>query len=107
MKKAVKKAKPAKKLGKYIIARTQSAGVFAGYFVSRKGQEVVLENARRLWYWVGAASLSQMATTGSSNPSGCKFPAPVPRVELLQVIEILDVTAEAKANIEGVSAWKA
>ena len=89
MKKAVKKSKPAKKAGKYVICRTQSAGVFAGYFVSRKGQEVVLTNARRLWYWVGAASLSQLAVEGSSNPSGCKFPAPVPRVELLQVIVLL------------------
>lgn len=103
---APKTANPAKKTRKYIIVRTQSAGVFAGYFVSRKGQEVVLENARRLWYWVGAASLSQLAVDGSSNPNGCKFPAPVSRIELLQVIEILDVTAKAKENIEAVDQWK-
>ena len=43
----------------YKIVRTYSAGVFAGTLVSRNGKEVVLENARRLWYWAGAASLSQ------------------------------------------------
>lgn len=91
---------------KYVIARTYSAGVFAGELERRKGQEVVLRRARRLWYWAGAASLSQLAVSGTSNPSACKFPVPVDRVELLQVIEILDVTPEARRNIEGVPIWR-
>jgi len=91
---------------KYVIVRTYSAGVFAGELVSRKGQEVVLQNARRIWYWSGAASLSQLAVDGTSNPAECKFPVCVPRVELLQTIEILDVTDKARASIEGVPVWK-
>ena len=91
---------------KYVIVRTYSAGVFAGYLESRTGQEVVLRNARRIWYWEGAASLSQLAMEGSSKPSGCKFPAPVDRVELLQAIEILDVTQKAKKQIEEIAIWK-
>ena len=51
-----------------VIVRTYSAGVFAGEFVSRKGREVVLKNARRLWYWSGAASLSEMAMSGVRHP---------------------------------------
>ena len=43
---------------KYVIVRTYSAGVFAGELESKNGQEVVLRNARRIWYWSGAASLS-------------------------------------------------
>ena len=96
----------AKKTLKYVIVRTYSAGVFAGELESRKGQEVVMRNARRLWYWSGAASLSQLAMEGVKNPSGCKFPCPVDRVELLQAVEILDVTPEAKKNIEGVPIWE-
>lgn len=92
---------------KYVIARTQSAGVFAGTMESRNGKEAVLTNARRLWYWAGAASLSQLAVSGTSNPSGCKFPVAVPRVELLEVIEILDVTPEGQKSIEEVPVWKA
>jgi hypothetical protein len=95
-----------KKAGKYVIARTQSAGVFAGNLESRVGQEAVLTDARRLWYWAGAASLSQMAVSGTSRPKNCKFPVAVPRVELLQVIEILDVTAEAESSIKAVPEWK-
>jgi hypothetical protein len=94
------------KLGKYVIVRTHSAGVFAGNLVSRKGQEVVLSNARRLWYWDGAASLSQLAIDGVSRPQNCKFPEAVSRIELLQAIEISDVTKKAEASIKGVPVWK-
>ena len=92
---------------KYVIVRTYSAGVFAGYLESRTGQEVVMTEARRLWYWNGAASLSQLANDGVSQPQDCKFPAPVSRVELLQAIEILDVTDKAKKIIQDVPEWKA
>ena len=92
--------------GKYVIVRTYSAGVFAGTLQSRSGQEVVLTDARRLWYWAGAASLSQLAVNGTSKPKECKFPVAVPRVELLQAIEILDVTDDAKSSIESVKAWQ-
>jgi len=91
---------------KYVIVRTQSAGVFAGEFESRNGQEVVLHNARRLWYWAGAASLSQLAVDGTAQPQNCKFPCEVPRVELLQAIEILDVSEKAQKSIKEVPVWK-
>ena len=90
---------------KYVIVRTSSAGVFAGELESRSGQEVVLINARRLWYWSGAASLSQLAMSGTSHPKACKFPVAVGRVELLQAIEILDVTDAGRASIESVPVW--
>ena len=90
---------------RYVIVRTYSAGVFAGTLVSRKGQEVVLKDARRLWYWSGAASLSQLAVEGVKDPVGCKFPCEVPRVELPQAIEILDVSSKARKSIAAVPVW--
>ena len=93
--------------GKYVIVRANSAGVFAGTLVSRRRQEVVLINARRIWYWAGAATLSQLAGDGTSNPNACKFPCEVPRVELLEAIEILDVTAAAQKSIKAVPVWSA
>lgn len=91
---------------KYVICRTYSAGVFAGFLEKRNGQEVVMRNARRLWMWVGAASLSQLAVDGVAKPKECKFPEIVDRVELLQAIEIIDVTDKAKKSIESVPVWK-
>lgn len=90
--------------GDYVIVRTYSAGVFAGNLVSRDGKEVKLENARRLWYWKGAASLSQLAIEGVKCPDECKFAMPV-TITLLEAIEILEVTEQAKENIEGVLVW--
>jgi len=90
----------------YVICRTQSAGVFAGYLKQRQGQEVTLLHARRLWYWAGAASLSQAAQSGFSRPDACKFPCEVTQVLLLQAVEILNCTQEAQVSIASVKIWK-
>lgn len=92
---------------KYVICRTYSAGVFAGYLEKKKGQEVILSNARRLWQWFGAASLSQLAMEGTSQPDKCKFPCEVTRVELTQAIEIVDATEKARKSIASVPVWTA
>ena len=91
----------------YHIVRTYSSGVFCGVIESRNGKEVVLNDARRLWYWKGAASLSQLAVEGVSYPNECKFPEAVNGVILLEAIEILPVTVKAKASIDSVPVWKA
>ena len=91
---------------KYVLVRTYSAGVFVGYLKSRKGQEVVLTNARRLWYWDGASSLSQLAMEGVKKPENCKFPCEVDEVTLLEAIEIMPVTEKARKSISGVPVWK-
>lgn len=95
------------KKARNVIVRTYSAGVFAGVLKEhdRKTQHAVVTNARRLWFWSGAASLSQLSQDGVSDPAGCKFPAAVPEVELAQVIEILPLSDKAKASIEGVPVW--
>ena len=91
----------------YVIVRSDRAGVFAGELKSRKNQEVVLLNARRIWYWEGAASLSQLAMEGTAKPKECKFPCEVNKVTLFDVIEILEVTPKAKLSIKGVPIWQA
>jgi len=93
-------------IGKYVIARTYSAGVFAGILQARDGKEGELSDARRIWYWEGAATLSQLAMEGTKNPEKCKFPQPVLRVLLTEIIEILECTPAAEASIRGVPEWK-
>lgn len=90
----------------YVIVRTHSAGVFFGHLKSRNGQEVVLQDARRIWYWSGAASLSQLAIDGTSRPNECKFPEAVPEITLLQAIEIIPCTEKAIRSINGVKIWR-
>lgn len=95
------------KKNKYVIVRTYSAGVFAGLLAEKKGKEVTLKQARRLWYWKGAASLSQLAVDGVKFPNECKFPAVVSQIELTEAIEVLDVTPQARKIIEAVPVWTA
>ena len=91
---------------KKFIVRTYSAGVFFGEVKSRRGQEVTMRNARRLWSWYGAASLSQLAMEGVKEPDKCKFPCEVTEVLLTQVIEVVPCTEVAIKSINGVAIWK-
>ena len=94
-------------IGSVCVVRTYSAGVFFGTLVERNGKEVVLSDARRLWYWEGAASLSQLANEGVKKPEKCKFPASVESVLLTEAIEIIPATEAAIASIAAVKEWKA
>jgi hypothetical protein len=90
----------------YVIVRTYSAGVFAGYLESREGKEVVLHQARRIWYWAGAATLSQLAMEGTSKPKECKFPCAVESITLTEAIEIIKTSSKAQDSIQGVPIWQ-
>jgi len=93
-------------LENYVIVRTYSAGVFAGNLKSRDGKEVILNNARRLWYWDGAASLSQLAMEGVSKPDNCKFPCEVSEIVLTEAIEVIKCTQKAYESIMEVKVWE-
>lgn len=91
---------------KYVMVRTQNAGVFAGYLKEKNGESIVLKNARRMWYWSGACSLSQLAMEGTKKAGECKFPCEVDSIELTQVIEIIDCTEDARLSIKSVAVWE-
>lgn len=91
---------------RFCIIRTYSAGVHAGYVKSQSGKEVTLVNARRLWRWAGAFTLSEMAVNGVSKPSECKFATTVPEIILTEAIEIIPCTETAKEIILGVKDYE-
>lgn len=93
-------------IGKYVIVRGDRSGVFAGNLAARDGQEVRLTDCRRIWRWYGAASISQLAIDGTSDPENCKFPAPVAEITILDAIEIIPCTEKAEASIKAVREWK-
>ena len=91
----------------YCIVRTYSAGVFAGWYnKNTKGKEGVVYDARRLYYWDGANSLSQLSIDGVSKPQNCKFPESVSEVTLKEIIEVLPCTEKAIKSIASVGVWK-
>ncbi len=92
---------------KKFIIRTEKAGVFFAEIKEKNGNELVLANARRLWYWSGAASLSQLATDGTSRPNDCKFTVVVDEMTINNWIEIIPCTDKAIESINAVRIWKA
>ena len=93
-------------IGKYVIVRGDRSGVFAGTLESMDGRTVTLKNCRRLWYWDGAASISQIALEGVSRPHNCKFTVTVDSITILDAIEIIPTTTAAEKNVKAVREWK-
>lgn len=91
---------------KYII-RGDRSGVFYGEIASRNGKEVTIYNCRRLWYWSGAASLSQLALEGIKRQQDCKFTVTVDELTILDAIELIPCTEAACNSIEAVAVWRA
>lgn len=94
-------------IGQRVIARGKDSGAFAGLLVRREGQSAEIADCRRLWYWDGAASLSEIAAKGVSRPRQCKFPAPVERECIFDLIELIPQTEPASTSIARVPAWTA
>ena len=93
-------------IGKRVIIRGDRSGVFFGTLTSKNSTEVELSNCRRLWYWDGAASISQIATDGVTKPQNCKFTVSVSNICILDAIEIIPCTDKACKCIDEVKVWK-
>ena len=95
--------------GQKVIVRTEHAGVFYGWLreYDQKDRSVEIRDCRRIWYWSGAASLSEMALSGVKRPRDCKFSVTVSSIVVMGVKEILPCTEDAVKSIESVPVWKA
>lgn len=91
--------------GKKCVFRGNQSGVFFGTLLEKEGQEVKIGNCRRLWYWDGACSLSDISVIGTTEPSNCKFTIPVEEMVITDCIEILLCTEQAIKVLEGVKPW--
>lgn len=89
----------------YVIIRSRDSGCHAGYVQEKNGREVTLIKSRRLWYWSGAATLSQLALEGVKNPSECKF-VESNTITIFDICEIQSVTRVAQESIESITPWK-
>ncbi len=95
---------------KHVLVRTESAGCFYVETLEDldlKTATAVMINARRLWYWDGAATLSELATQGVSKPENCKFPKVVPEEIVFGIIEIIPCSKKAIVTINEVKEWSA
>ena len=75
------------------IIRSYGAGVFLGYVAEQKselsGVNIILKQAKRIHYWDGACSLTQLALEGTKSPNNCRITEPVESQYIANVIEII------------------
>jgi hypothetical protein len=88
----------------YVIIRTYSAGVHAGFLVEENNQRITLTKARRIRNWDGAFTLSELAKDGTNKPENCRFSVELEIIHLLEAIEIIPTTKKARLSIRGVKA---
>lgn len=91
-------------IDKYVLVRCK-AGIFTGILKELEGLTCILENSRRLRYWDGAATISELSQKGVSRPSTCEFPAEIPYEFLPEIIEIIPCSDEAQKSIKEVKIW--
>jgi hypothetical protein len=95
---------------KNVLIRSYASGVHFGLLKSQEntesGKNVVLLNSRRVYYWDGAATLSQLAMEGSTKPSNCKITMPVNEITIMNAIEIIPITEKALVCLNSIKEWK-
>jgi hypothetical protein len=88
--------------GKQVIVRTYSAGVHFGTLSSAPGKEITLTNARRIWYWTEAFTLSAVAQNGVGKDS--KISVAIPEIYITEAIEIIPVSEKAGVQLTEIKA---
>lgn len=91
-------------VGKYCVIRTYSAGVHVGLVESVNGTEVILKDSRRIYYWKGAFTLSELSQNGVGNDS--KIAISVPSLVLTEAIEIIPCSKKAENQLKGYSNYE-
>jgi hypothetical protein len=84
--------------GEFVLVRTFSAGVHCGFLAESNGTAVLLTDARRVWRWRGANSLSELSQNGSAEDY-TRISEPVPRILLTQAIEVIPCSEKAHKNL--------
>ena len=92
-------------IGKIVLVRSRDAGVFFGKLKKKTRDEVLMTDVRRVYYWSGAATLSQLAMEGVKYPDNCKITMETKEHHILGVCEIIPMTKVAIANLAEVKPW--
>lgn len=96
-------------VGKKCIVRTYASGVHFGEVVSVFSNDgrsrCELKNARRIYYWKGAFTLSEVANNGIEI-SGSKVCSVVPQHFIEDAIELIPASEKAVEIIEGAKTYE-
>lgn len=112
MKKAKKKpgtlkTAPHPNVGKTVLIRDHRAGVLVGTLLSFDGPSkcAALSDARKIWFWKGAAAVEGIAARGLDH-AGSKVGPSVVRVDCCDVVQMVLCTKEGAASVLTAPEWK-
>ena len=86
-------------IGQKCIVRTYSAGVWFGEIEQKERNEVIIKNARRLWYWKAKKSISLSAVAQFGIDETSKVAPEVSQV-WLEAIELIPAASVSVKSIE-------
>lgn len=90
-------------IGRHVVVRTYSAGVHIGTLAESETVggmvNITLKDARRLWKWDGAFTLSEVATVGIK-PKDSRMATTVPEMLVTQVAELIPTTEKARETFD-------
>ena len=95
---------------KYVLVRTSGAGIHCGELVARKGTEVTLASARRIWRWdsrndtTKIYTLSDVSRLGAG--SGGRVSAPVSEIVVLGAHEVISCSPEGERALREATPWQ-
>ncbi len=92
-------------INKEIIARIDGAGVFHGTLDYLDAEIIRMKNVRRIYSWMGALSVTDMAVNGIRTG---KVTVPVTTVEFMsrRIIELNKCSDKATESIKSIESWK-
>lgn len=114
LEKTLKKGQPSepkKNVGKICLVRSYASGVHFGEvideFFTAAGKVVILKDSRRIHYWSGAASLTQIANDGIKNKDSSRLTQILPEIEVVNVCETIPISEKAIKQLESHPIWQA
>lgn len=93
-------------INKTVIARIERAGVFMGVLDYIDGDIVRLKDVRRIYYWEGALSVTDMAVNGITSGK-VTVAVGVAEFNRSALVEINECTEKAVEKIKTIAPWRA
>ena len=90
----------------FYIVRAAEAGVFFGKVESRTDREITMTDVRKIFYWEGACAVEELAVHGTASPNKCKLTVIVPRMIIVNPIQIIPCTDRATDILSRIRVWK-
>lgn len=93
-------------MGKQVIVRGTSSGVYFGELSNKNNREIILSNCRRILAWDTVSNLSELSKEGLKDEMEYRFTEPVDELTILDAVEILPCTENSAKSIEQAPAWR-